>query len=149
MILSIFHQCIHIIHKDSHQALAQAAKNLIKSLSYVFPFNYRLTAGNIEEPFTDSLPIRGQHVEYDKINVIFHIPNEDEVDFACEFVETFMYLELRILKENRTKISNDERLQTLTILHHIAVGCLRMVPRIESEEIKNLVPTIAPYDSNV
>ncbi|CAF4271848.1 unnamed protein product, partial [Rotaria sordida] len=91
----------------------------------------------------------GQHVEYDKINVIFHIPNEDEVDFACEFVETFMHLELRILKENRTKISNDERLRSLTILHHIAVGCLSMVLRIESEEIKNLVPTIAPYDSNV
>ncbi|CAF1379996.1 unnamed protein product [Rotaria sordida] len=91
----------------------------------------------------------GQHVEYDKINVIFHIPNEDEVDFACEFVETFMYLELRILKENRTKMSNDERLRSLTIIHPIVVGYLRMVPRIESEEIKNLVPTIAPYDSNV
>ncbi|CAF4157119.1 unnamed protein product, partial [Rotaria sordida] len=151
MILTIFQRCIHIIHKDSYEIMAQAAKNLLKSLSYVYPIDYRLTAENIEEPFIDFLPIRawGQHVEYDKINAKFHIPNEDEVDFACEFVEIFMYIELRILNENRTKISNDERLRSLTILYHIAIGCLRMVPRIESEEIKNLVSSIAPYSSNV
>ncbi|CAF3768327.1 unnamed protein product [Rotaria sp. Silwood1] len=151
IILSIFHRCIHIIHKDSYEIMAQAAQNLLKSLSYVHPIDYRLTIENIEEPFIDFLPIRawGQHIEYDKINVKFHIPNEDEVDFACEFVEIFMYHELKILNENRSKMSNDERLRSLTLLHHITIGCLRMVPRIESEEIKNLVSSIASYDSKI
>ncbi|CAF4627446.1 unnamed protein product, partial [Rotaria socialis] len=65
MILSVFHRCIHIIHKESYEAVANAAKNLLKTLSYVYPLEYRLTVEIIEEPFTDFLPIRawGQHVE--------------------------------------------------------------------------------------
>ncbi|CAF3253224.1 unnamed protein product [Rotaria sp. Silwood2] len=151
MILSIFHRCIHIIHKDSYKAMAKAAKNLLKSLSYVYPIDYRLTVENITEPFTDFLPIRawGQYVEYDKLNVKFHIPNEEEINFACEFVETFMYLELKMLNEKCTKMSNDERLRSLTLIHHIAIGCLRMVPRIESKEVQNLVSSIVPYDSKI
>lgn len=35
-------------------------------------------------------------------------------------------------------MSNDERLRSLTLVHYMAIGCLRMVPRIESEEIPNL-----------
>jgi hypothetical protein len=57
MILSIFHQCIHIVHKDSYEAMGKAAKNLLKSLSYVYPIDYRLTVENIEEPFLEFLPI--------------------------------------------------------------------------------------------
>jgi len=58
MILSIFHRCIHIIHKESYEAVANAAKNLLKSLTYMYPTDFRLTVENIEEPFTDFLPIR-------------------------------------------------------------------------------------------
>ncbi len=58
MILSVFHRCIHIIHKKSYEAIANAARNLLKSLSYVYPIDYRLTVENVDEPFTDFLPIR-------------------------------------------------------------------------------------------
>ena len=58
IIISVFHRCVRIIHKETHEAVANAAKNLLKSLSYVYPNEYRLTVDNIEEPFTDFLPIR-------------------------------------------------------------------------------------------
>ncbi|CAF3500880.1 unnamed protein product, partial [Rotaria sp. Silwood1] len=149
MILSVFHRCVRIIHKETHEAVANAAKNLLKSLSYVYPIEYRLTVENIEEPFTDFLPIRawGQHVEFDKLQVQFHIPNGEEVDFACEFVETFIYPELQLLNEKCSKMSNEERLRSLTLVHYMSIGCLRMVPRIDSKEIENLVPSVAPYAS--
>lgn len=57
-IFSVFHRCVRIIHKDTHEAVASAAKNLLKSLSYVYPIEYRLTTESLEEPFTDFLPIR-------------------------------------------------------------------------------------------
>ncbi|CAF4773691.1 unnamed protein product [Rotaria sp. Silwood2] len=53
MILSIFHQCIHIIHKDSYESIGKAAQNLLKSLTYVYPIDYRLIIENIEESFND------------------------------------------------------------------------------------------------
>jgi len=58
MILSVFHRCVRIIHKESYEAVGNAAKNLLKSLSYVYPTDYRLTVENVDEPFTDFLPIR-------------------------------------------------------------------------------------------
>jgi hypothetical protein len=35
-------------------------------------------------------------------------------------------------------MSNDERLRSLTLVHYMAIGCLRMVPRIDSKEVENL-----------
>ena len=58
MILSVFHRCTHIIHKESYETVANAAKNLLKSLTYIYPMEHRLTVKNIEEPFTEFLPIR-------------------------------------------------------------------------------------------
>ena len=57
-ILSIFHRCIHLCDKKSYEAMAKAAKHVLKSLSYVYPKEHRLTVANIEEPFEDFLPIR-------------------------------------------------------------------------------------------
>ena len=108
--MSVFHQCIGIINKKSYETIATAAEHLLKSLSHVYSIDSRLTTvENIGEPFIDFLPIRvsfillykidncrsfqawGQYVDFDKLQVQFHIPNENEIDFACEFVNTFMY----------------------------------------------------------
>ncbi|CAF1051733.1 unnamed protein product [Rotaria sp. Silwood1] len=140
MIMSVFRQCIHFINKNSYETIAHAVEHLLESLTHVYPIDYRLTVENIDEPFVDFLPIRawGQYVDFDKLQVQFHIPNDDEIDFACEFVNTFIYPELTLLNEKGLKISNDERLRSLTIIQSIAVGCFRMIPRIESEQIQNL-----------
>ena len=58
MIFSVFRRSVHLIHASSYEAVADAAKDLLKSLTYVYPIEYRVTLQNIEEPFTDSLPIR-------------------------------------------------------------------------------------------
>ncbi|CAF3301587.1 unnamed protein product, partial [Rotaria sp. Silwood2] len=141
MIMSIFHRCIYLIHKDSYEAVASAAKHLLKSLSHVYPMEYQLTVENFDEPFVNFLPIRawGQAADFDNLQIQFHIPNENEIDFACEFVETFLYLELRLLNEKCLKMSNNERLRSLTFIHHIAIGCFRMVPHVDSEKLPNLI----------
>ena len=74
----------------------------------------------------------------DQVQVEFHIPNADEMDFACELVETFIYPELELLTENCSKLSNDERLRSLTLIRFLAIGCFRMVPRIDSNEVTDL-----------
>jgi len=43
-----------------------------------------------------------------------------------------------MLNQKCSTMSNDERLRSLTLIHFIALGCLRMVPRIDSEEVKDL-----------
>jgi len=58
MIMSVFHRCIHIIHKDSYKILGSAAKHLLNSLSNIYPIDCRRTIENIDEVFIDVLPIR-------------------------------------------------------------------------------------------
>ncbi|CAF3576941.1 unnamed protein product [Rotaria sp. Silwood1] len=140
MIKSIFHQCIRILHKDSYEAIAKAIQNLLRSLLNIYPMNYRLTREKLDEPFIDFLPIRiwGQNADFDQIQVQYHIPNVDEIDFVCDFVNTFIYSELTFLKENFLKVSKDERLRSLTVISSLAIGCFRIVSRIESKEVPNL-----------
>ncbi|CAF2872959.1 unnamed protein product [Rotaria sp. Silwood2] len=145
MIISIFHQCIHIIHKDSYQAIAQAATNVLQSLSNVYPIDDRSTIDN-----KNVLSVRtwGQSVDFDRLQIQYHIPNADEIDFACEFIETFIYPELTSLNENILTMSNDERLRSLTIILYIAIGCLRMVPRIDSKHVSDFMLSVVSTSSN-
>ena len=73
-----------------------------------------------------------------KLQVQFHIPNDDEINFACEFVNTFIYPELTLLNEQCSKMSNNERLRSLTLVQSIAKGCFRMAPRMESKPVHDL-----------
>ncbi|CAF4503506.1 unnamed protein product [Rotaria socialis] len=149
MIMSIFHRSTHIVHKYSYEIVANAARDLLESLSYVYPIEYKLTIENLDEPFIDFLPIRvwGQPVDFDRFQMQYHIPNVDEIDFACEFVKTFLYSELTLLNEKMLKLSNHERSRSLTFVYNIALGYFHMIPRIESEQLADLVLSVVPYNS--
>ncbi|CAF1230849.1 unnamed protein product [Adineta steineri] len=140
LIMSVFHQCIQIVNKHSYKAVAKAAMNLIQSLSCSYPVDYRLLVINSDETFDNFLPIRlwGQYVDIDKVQPQFHIPSIDEIDFVYEFVEIFLYPELARLNENGLKMSNNERLRSLTIIQSIAEAAFCLVPPIESKEVQNL-----------
>ncbi|CAF4273501.1 unnamed protein product, partial [Rotaria magnacalcarata] len=44
-------------------------------------------------------------------------------------------------------MSNEERLRSLTLIRFIAIGCFRMVPRIDSKEVADLIPSVVPFDT--
>ncbi|CAF0851617.1 unnamed protein product [Adineta steineri] len=150
LIMSVFHQFIQIVNKNSYNAVAKAVINLLESLSCSYPVDYRLLVINSDETFDNFLPIRlwGQYVDIDKVQPQFHIPSIDEIDFVYEFVEIFLYPELARLNENGLKMSNNERLRSLTIIRSIAVGAFCFVPPIESKEVRNLmVQSMVPHYS--
>ncbi|CAF1453615.1 unnamed protein product, partial [Adineta ricciae] len=143
MIFSIFQRSVRIIHRESYGAVADAAQYLLRSLSYVYPTEYRITMQSINEPFNNFLPIRswGQHINVDDVHPQFHIPNQEEITFACEFAETFLYPELALLTEKCSEISKDERLRSLRLISSITTGFLRMVPKINDEEVADRTST--------
>ncbi|CAF4174719.1 unnamed protein product [Rotaria sp. Silwood2] len=149
LIISVFHQCIRIIHKHSYETIAKAAKYLLKSLTQFYPIRSRLPIENFNESFAEFLSIRtwGQYVDFDQFQIQFRFPDANEIDFACEFVNTFIYDEFQLLNEKCLQLSNDERLRSLTLIQYIAIGCLHMVPNIESNLVTNLVTSVIPYSS--
>ncbi len=64
MIMSIFHRCIRIINKNSCKVLARTMKNLLESLTHVYPLDSRLTTENLDQPLSDFLPIRVSSCSY-------------------------------------------------------------------------------------
>ncbi|UJR17105.1 hypothetical protein I4U23_004001 [Adineta vaga] len=149
MIQTCFHSCIRILHADSYETVALAIKNLLQSLLNVYPIEFGRIVENLDESFVDFLPIRtwGQNAEFDQFQVHYHIPNIDEINFACNFINTFLYAELSLLNDTDSKLSKQDRRRSLTIIHSIALGCFRIVPRIESKEIPDLSQSVISYDS--
>ncbi|CAF3528854.1 unnamed protein product, partial [Rotaria sp. Silwood2] len=135
IIMSVFRQCIRIIHRHSYETIARAAKYLLQSLTQLHAIYHLLSDENIDESFADFVPIRGwgQHDDFDQFQVQFHFPTTNEIDFACEFVNTFIYDELQLQNENCLILSNAERLRSLTVIYYIAAGCLHMVPNIKDD----------------
>jgi hypothetical protein len=82
IIMSVFHQCVHIINKNSYKAIASAASNLLDSLTDVYPIDYRLTVENIDEPFIDFLPIR---VSFCLPNKTSHLCSHLGMGTICRF----------------------------------------------------------------
>ncbi|UJR08489.1 hypothetical protein I4U23_012756 [Adineta vaga] len=148
MIMSVFQRCISIIEKNAYKAVALAANRLLESLTQIYPIEYQLTLKNINEPFIEFLPIRawGQHVDLDEFPVRFHIPKAEQIDFAWEFINAFIYSELTLLNEQGMKISKEERLRSLTVIRNIATGCFHMIPPIENNKVENLVSSVVSFD---
>jgi len=145
MILSVFHHSIHIKNKKTYEILANATTYLLQSLCQVYAIDYRLTTDNINEL---SFRAWGHSVDFDQLQVQFHRPNDQEIDFAWEFIDTFLYPELTLLNDKGLTISNNERLRSLTIIESIAIGCARMVSCIPNESVQDLgVHSSVPYRS--
>jgi len=98
-------------------------KHLLQALCQVYSIDFRLTTENIDE---QSFRLWGKSVDFDELQVQFHIPNEEEIDFAWEFINTFIYPALQDLTISDTK----RQLKSLTIIESIAAGCFQMIPPV-------------------
>lgn len=87
-------------------------------------------------------------MEMDEIDPHWHIPNAEEVDWACEFVQRFISAELNLLREKCSMIGKEERLRSLQMIFRLTIGSLRMFPPMSSPPVANLyVPP--PLDQRV
>ena len=79
----------------------------------------------------------GQAVDLAQLQVHFHIPCQEEIDFALDLLETLIEPEFALLKG---KLSKDERRRSLIILQSLVVGSFHLLPSIESEALPDPSP---------
>jgi len=79
---------------------------------------------------------KSMRIDYDKLDVRFHFPTDEEIELASEFIEKYLYSQIDFLKENNSKLTNNQRLKSLTIIEAIGIGSFRLVPPIESQQIQ-------------
>jgi len=131
-IFYIFDQCLPIENKKSYEILSSAAKCFLQSLTQIYPIEYKLTNEDLEIP----TQAWGKSIDYDKLDVRFHFPTDEEIELASEFIEKYLYSQIDFLKENNSKLTNNQRLKSLTIIEAIGIGSFRLVPPIESQQIQ-------------
>lgn len=125
MILSVLEQCIRILNRDVYLALACGLGDLLQSLVKIHPLEYR----SMNEGEDGS--IWGEEMKLDQVKFRFHIPSPDEIEFAWEIIDKFLYSELQFLNQT-SHLSNEQRLRSLTMICRITRGCFGIVSFPES-----------------
>ncbi|CAF3001054.1 unnamed protein product [Rotaria sp. Silwood2] len=116
IIMTIFHRCIPIIHKDSCRIMAKTARNLLDSLSDIYPIEYRLTIENVDESFIKFLPIQ----EF----VLYNLKPFTEVD--KQIVDKLFELSINRYSEVR-RIAQEE---LFSVLNLYTFSCNTIIDRI-------------------
>ncbi|CAF2738132.1 unnamed protein product [Rotaria sp. Silwood2] len=116
IIMTIFHRCIPIIHKDSYRIMAKTARNLLDSLSDIYPIEYRLTIENVDESFIKFLPIQ----EF----VLYNLKPFTEVD--KQIVDKLFELSINRYSEVR-RIAQEE---LFSVLNLYTFSCNTIIDRI-------------------
>lgn len=62
----------------------------------------------------------------------------DEINFACEFINIFLFNELKRLNEKCLQMSNEERLKSFLFIEYTFDGCSAIIPRDETNAVKNV-----------
>jgi hypothetical protein len=91
--------------------------NVVKSLVYIYPLN---VSNHRTTDWEQSYKLWGKTYDINELNCEWHIPNEDEISFACYLVEKYSLLAIKELREMKMDLKENrlDVLKHLSILNH-------------------------------
>lgn len=135
-------------HKITIQYLCSAIRHLLRSLTFLYSKESRLTCQNYD--FTDinvfktQLPIRdwGRHGDLNTLNVTFHIPNDNELKTCISIVQTYTNIIMNNLETKGDAIHKDDRYRELQLLYNFIVGSARLLKRAKRPSSMDHIETL-------
>uniref|UniRef100_A0A3B4AX17 Proteasome activator Blm10 mid region domain-containing protein n=1 Tax=Periophthalmus magnuspinnatus TaxID=409849 RepID=A0A3B4AX17_9GOBI len=115
--------CLRVQCKRAYTLACSLLEHTLRSLSLIYPTEYRSTAGG----FDTDLPIRdwGRDGDVSALGVCWHVPSEEEQSFVFELLQSLLKPELRRIQEHVSgghPMSREELLQSLAIVQHSLLG---------------------------
>ena len=140
-IRDVLQRCRTIRQRETSRLVALAIQRLFRSLVEVFvissppkddrlPTRVSRSLSSIGEDRGGLFQTWGQAANVAELQVRFHLPSVEEIEFAGELLETFVEPELQLLKEKSSILSKDERRRSLKILRSVVDGAFRLFPSI-------------------
>ncbi|KAL7079669.1 hypothetical protein ACQ4LE_001115 [Meloidogyne hapla] len=124
--------------------VAVFAQNVLHSISAIYPIQSSLRE-RYDQPFDKFLPLRhwAEPINKDNWNLNWHIPTDDEVEYASKLIDQFITNPLEQLLVNFKETTDKEILKTLKIAHNALVACADLCPFFDGE-VFQLIPMAVP-----
>jgi proteasome activator subunit 4 len=126
-------------------------KNLIQSLTSVYPLEYRSVKPSIweSEKFARKhWNYWGQFTGMDDIDISWHVPNQEELDFAAELYNQFIDTPISYLKSLPGEFNKHKVTANLMRLRYILRGCSLILPEMNENVEPNFTKNIASREVN-
>ncbi|XP_019938778.2 proteasome activator complex subunit 4B-like [Paralichthys olivaceus] len=135
--------CVRLRCKRAYTLACSLLEHTLRSLSLIYPTEYRSTAGG----FDTDLTIRdwGRAGDVAALGVCWHVPSTEEENFVFQLLSRLLHPELERIKGHISgdqPMSREELLQSLAIVQHCLLGAGSMLPPLDGPHVSDLVPSM-------
>ncbi|KAF7632932.1 hypothetical protein Mgra_00007634 [Meloidogyne graminicola] len=120
---------------------AQNVLNLLCSI-YIIPKSFHKLC---DQPFDKFLPLRhwAEPVNKDELSYDWHVPSDEEVNYALKLVDQFITSPMQNVLTNFKELTDKEIQRNLKIAHNALTGCSNLCPFFDGE-VLSLIPMATP-----
>ncbi|XP_068089225.1 proteasome activator complex subunit 4 isoform X1 [Hyperolius riggenbachi] len=150
-LVRILQRTLHFRCKQGYTLSCNLLHHLLRSCSLIYPTEYCSIPGGFHKPLSEYFPIKdwGKAGDLWNLNIRWHVPSAEEVEFAFSLLDNFLKPELEKLDCyvcGELDMSRDDVLQCLTIVHNCLTGSGNLLPPLQGERVSHLVKTMVPLD---
>ncbi|XP_053568667.1 proteasome activator complex subunit 4 [Bombina bombina] len=150
-LVKILQRTLHFKCKQGYALSCNLLHHLLRSSTLIYPTEYCSVPGGFDKPLTEYFPIKdwGKPGDLWNLNIKWHVPSAEEIDFAYYLLDNFLQPELIKLDcygNGELEMSRDEVLQCLTIVHNCLTGSGNLLPPLQGEKVTHLVTSMVSLD---
>lgn len=141
----VLKQTLHLKCKKAYSRAGKFLKAILSSCSEVYSLEWHSQQIGFEKDPAQHFYIRdwGKPGEIDDLNMSWHIPSLEELEFVNELVKEHLYPELDIIRsyiKGTATVTRDELHQRLQIVAVIVFGSASTLPTWEDKKVEGLAP---------
>uniref|UniRef100_A0A8C3LK93 Proteasome activator subunit 4 n=1 Tax=Chrysolophus pictus TaxID=9089 RepID=A0A8C3LK93_CHRPC len=139
----ILQRTLHLTCKQGYILSCNLLHHLLRSATLIYPTEYCSVPGGFDKPLSEYFPIKdwGKPGDLWNLDIQWHVPSSEEINFAFYLLDTFLQPELTKLEHYATgklEMSRDDVQQCLAIVHNCLIGSGNILPPLKGERVAHL-----------
>uniref|UniRef100_A0A8B9T6E1 Proteasome activator subunit 4 n=1 Tax=Anas platyrhynchos TaxID=8839 RepID=A0A8B9T6E1_ANAPL len=136
----ILQRTLHLTCKQGYILSCNLLHHLLRSATLIYPTEYCSVPGGFDKPLSEYFPIKdwGKPGDLWNLDIQWHVPSDEEINFAFYLLDTFLQPELARLEQYATgklEMSRDDVQQCLAIVHNCLIGSGNVLPPLKGERV--------------
>lgn len=125
---------------QGYEIAGQVLRFMLRALTLTYPLEFRSVTQDIDQPLKDYLPIRDWAIpgDMDNLDVKWHVPNEEERQFATTIAETVIqpHLDFILGLTQSVTVEKEDLQRRLHLIIEFILGSGSLLPAWEGEEVQ-------------
>uniref|UniRef100_A0A8C3XZU5 Proteasome activator subunit 4 n=1 Tax=Catharus ustulatus TaxID=91951 RepID=A0A8C3XZU5_CATUS len=147
----ILQRTLHLTCKQGYILSCNLLHHLLRSATLIYPTEYCSVPGGFDKPLSEYFPIKdwGKPGDLWNLDIQWHVPSPEEINFAFYLLDTFLQPELTRLEQyalGELEMSRDDVQQCLAIVHNCLIGSGNILPPLKGERVAHLVPSLVSLE---